>query len=73
MTTTSDKQRAVLNKAGPMANGRGGGLLYLLCCFWLFSAASQPRERVVYVQQVGESAEGELPMIACTTMERESC
>ena len=60
-----------------MANGfYGGGLVRLLCCLWLFSEATRPRTRTVYVQQVGESAEsaegGDLPMISCNTMSRKT-
>lgn len=46
-----------------MANGGGyGGLFELLCCLWLFTAATQPRrERVYYVQQpaMGADASGD--------------
>lgn len=60
-----------------MANGGYGGLFELLCCLWLFTAATQPRrDRVYYVQQqhpaMGADASGDLPMIACASMARDT-
>ncbi len=58
-----------------------GGLLEFLCCIYLCTALTQPRPQVTrtwvvdqYGRRIGASAEespGELPLIACASMERD--
>ena len=55
--------------------GGGGGWLPLLCwCFFLDALARPRQPQVVYVQQVpaAGAAGGELPLVACATIQRDS-
>jgi hypothetical protein len=52
--------------------GGGGGLLQLLCCCLLLNALTRPRQpQLVYVQQTAGVASGELPLVACATIQRD--
>ena len=58
----------------PHYGGGGGGLLPLLCWCFFLNELTRPRQpQVVYVQrhQVAGAA-GELPLVACATMQRDT-
>ena len=56
----------------PHYGGGGGGLLPLLCWCFFLDALTRPRQpQVVYVQRTGDSASGDLPLVACATIQRD--
>jgi len=59
----------------PHYGGGGGGLLPLLCWCFFLDALTRPRQpQVVYVRQApaAGAAGGELPLVACATMQRDA-